>query len=229
MKKSNLFSHINPFAHFIKDQNTKTNDLQPQGIIKAPRLILHCDEFAVDANDADGIMSILSTLMQQDPTYTLFHIFPGEFDAAHPSMPKVTIDFHDGSQFETELNKLDNYRELEEQLNQTLMYKDQIVQIKIIPRSMAFKAFQARIYNFDPKIKSKIRITQIIQNRIKIHYSNKLYRWFINKLLENNYDITTINIAEYYLFLSPNIILNKSNFQLTNKDLINTKISDIKS
>ena len=174
-------------------------------------MILTCDEFAIDANDNEGIMNILTNIMQQDPSGRLYNIYPEEIKVSHPSMPKVTIDFLDNSSFERVLDEIEDIKNFEDELNQTLMYKDKLVNIKIIPRSMAFQKFQAKLNNFDPNIKSKTRITEILYNRIKLNYTNELYRWFAITLTKNKLIIPKVNLAEFHLELSPDITIDTAN------------------
>ena len=114
-------------------------------------------------------------------------------------MLKITIDFDENSAFESKLEATPNFKELKDALNSILIYKDQLVQIKVMPWSMTFSFFQDGIYNFDAKIQSKSRIIDILTKQIRIYYKNNLLLWLINELVHDDYNLLNVSIADFIL------------------------------
>ena len=127
------------------------------GILTPPQIIFECDNFA-DVNDKDGYSTVLSDLMSQDITYSLFYIKPDECNIKKISLTKLLIEFNETSLFETKVT--DFYNSINS-LNNTLGYKDAIVTSIIIPRKVKYREFEASISNVAANIR-KDRIEAII-------------------------------------------------------------------
>ena len=77
----------------------------------------------------------------------------------------------------------------------------------------------------------KDRLDEIINKRVSFYYHNSLLLWFTVKLIDNNFNMNKINLADYYYELSPTINLQKNEFQLSqSKDLVeNTDINKLRN
>ena len=109
--------------------------------ITPPQIIFECDNFS-DANDKDQYSMILSELMSQDITYSLFNIKPEQCSISKISLTKILIEFKDESLFE---EKVTDFGRLTDSLNNTLAYKDAIVTTVIIPRKVKYREFEASL------------------------------------------------------------------------------------
>ena len=227
LKKVNIYYHIKHCYEFVQNEKKKNNSISYEGLIKPPSVEIQCDAFA-KINDDDDTISILSELLTQDPSYSLHYIIPGQFTMIHPSLSKLIIQFEERSLFE---EKITDYKNLQDNLNDLgILYQNQIVIFKLNPRKISYTPFNAALENFDSKIIKNQRIKSIIDKRIRLYYKNKFWIWFCNELILNNYDVTNINIADFYLQISPNIDIDKTEHKLSLSDLHpSTTMETIKS
>ena len=224
LKQANIFAHIRPLIQYEDTHKNDTNIIHMDGIVKPPQIIFDCDNF-VDAVDADKYASILTNLMSQDKSYTLYNIIPEQCTFSKISLTKLLIEFKENSLFEKNVKNLDKLSEI---LNDVLMYKAALVTTTIIPRKMIYKEFEVVLKNIDQNIR-KDRLESIIKERVYQFFYNDLLLWTARMLLKNEFNIIKINLAKYYMQLSPNIKIDLDHFQLSQNDIkTGTDINQIK-
>ena len=154
LKQANLFPHIRSFINFADEHKDQSNVIHMDGILKPPQIIFECDNF-IEANDNDAFSTILSDLMSQDVTFSLYNIKPDECKISKISLTKLLIESNDNSLFEKNVN---GYIGSSISLNETLIYNAAIVITKIIPKKLCYKEFEVTLYNISPNLRKEIRV-----------------------------------------------------------------------
>ena len=193
LKPVNLHAHISPIGEYIEQQQQNNKTLpNPAGTRKPPKITFQCDSFARSVIDSHAMSDILSELVSQDNSGNLYHLVPGQFDLRHPSITKIEIQLKENLDFEKYCT---NFKNLESELNEILSYQDQLVTMQITPRLTEFPPFIMCLPDFDPNIRSKSRIMNIIDTTIRCYYQNKF--WYGSQKLKSSFDLNNVEIVDF--------------------------------
>ena len=124
------------------------------------------------------------------------YLVPGQYDVELISSTKVNIQCHNVSLFEQNIN-IDKFNE---DIQDKLSIGSELANVTIKPRETVYIEFNAALEDLDQTVKSPKQIQEILSERTKEYWRNKLIFWVCNKIKGNGFSLSDINVAFFFIF-----------------------------
>ena len=212
VEEFNMNSHIDSYISFRNKEDSNTKVTCFKGTKKPPRIIINSGQLAIHGTDNDKIQTIIQNWMFKDQRFAF--LIPGQYEILRVSSTKAIIQCTETSYFEDNVD----VKDLNTTIQDKLSIGSETASVTVKPRETVFVEFTAALENLDPTIKSPKQIQEILPNRIKEYWKNKLIFWFCNNVLKNGYKLNDINIADFLLEMVPDYDVDKPLFQILPSD-----------